>query len=102
MPLTPEQIAAAGPWAVLVAVLIAAVVSGFVLLVKKTWVPGWIFEESETQRVKSDTQAERNADSIASLGESFKVMSRSYDRLDDRMGRIESRLDAIERRIDRG
>lgn len=98
MPLTPEQIAAAGPWAVLVAVLLAAGVAGVGMIVKRVFVPGWMFDRSEADRQKSDTQAERNADAIAALvkaqadlAESFKVMARSYDRIDVRLEALEPR-----------
>ncbi len=98
MPLTPEQIAAAGPWAVLVAILLAGIVALFTLVVRRIVVPGWMFDRSEAERKISDAQAERNADSLAvtskanaDLAAAYLAMARSYDR-------IERRLEALERR----
>lgn len=91
MPLTPEQIAAAGPWAVLVAVLIAIGVAGVGMIVRRIFVPGWIFDRSEDARKTTETTNVRNAESIEGLAESYKVMARSYDR-------IELRLEALERK----
>lgn len=103
MPLTPEQIAAAGPWAVLVAILLAGIVALFGLIVKKLLVPGWIYDRAEAERQKSDIQAERNSEAleataktgevqakaIADLAESFRVMARNYDRIDLRLEALE-------------
>lgn len=91
MPLTPEQIAAAGPWAVLVAILVAGIVALCGLIVKRLLVPGWMYDRSEARAEKSDTQAERNADSLADLAESYKVMARLYDRIELRLERLEGR-----------
>lgn len=89
MPLTPEQIAAAGPWAVLVAILLAGIVTLFGLIVKRVLVPGWMYDRSERERQKSDTQAERNSEALEAMAESFKVMARSYDRIDVRIETLE-------------
>ena len=56
-------LAQAGPVAILlvgIALLFRAFVSGAV-------VPGWIYRLEQEQRVKAETQAERNAEALASL-----------------------------------
>jgi hypothetical protein len=57
------DLAQAGPVAILL-VGIAAVVRAFVT---GAIVPGWIYRAEVEQRVKAETQAERNADALAAL-----------------------------------
>lgn len=90
-----------GGWAAFLALVVVIAMSG----ARRIWVWGWIFDRTEKRAETSDTQAERNAESLTTsagahaetakavrdLAESFKVMARSYDRIDVRIEALERR-----------
>ena len=80
-----------GGWAAFLALVVLIAVTGY----RRGWVYGWIFERSEKARETSDTQAERNAQSLESMAQSFAVMAKSLDRMESSVERIEHRLDRL-------
>ena len=61
--LDPVQLSEAGPVAILLAgigLLALGFVRGYV-------VPGWLYRQERDQRLKAETQAERNADNIEAI-----------------------------------
>lgn len=61
--LNPIDLAAAGPWAVVVALGLGVVVG----VIRKWWVPGWIYDEERAARKVSDTNAAATAKALLSL-----------------------------------
>jgi hypothetical protein len=79
-----RAISDAGGWAAFLALIVLLGVG----LMRRWWVPGWLFDRLEARAEKSDTQAERNADSLAASSEAFGVMAKSYDRLERDFDRL--------------
>ncbi len=75
-----------GGWAAFLVLIVVIAVGGF----RRWWVFGWMFDRSEDARKTSDTQAERNADSLEASSKAFDVMAKSYDRLERDIERIAS------------
>jgi hypothetical protein len=69
---TLEQLSDAGGWAIFAFSVFAAAIG----LVRRWWVPGWIYALEQEQRAKAETQAERNAESLARLARAADVNSR--------------------------
>ena len=67
-----------GGWTAFLTLVVVIAVTG----AKRVWVWGWMFDRLEKRADTSDTQAERNADSLATMSDSYAVMARSYDRLE--------------------
>ena len=88
MPLTPEQIAAAGPWVTVVFVLLAILVAAATAFVRGWIVPGWLYDRLEARAQKAETQAERNAEALEGQAKAFEVMGRSFDRLERDFDRL--------------
>lgn len=59
----PVALSEAGPVAILL-VFIGALTAAFI---KGTVVPGWIYRQEREQRIKAETQADRNTESLAML-----------------------------------
>ena len=67
-----------GGWAAFLALVVAIGVGGM----RRWWVFGWIYDRERSDRLTSDTQADRNAESLKTMSDSYTVMARSYDRLE--------------------
>lgn len=91
MPVDPETISAAGPWVTVVAVLIAIIVTAATAFVRGWIIPGWLYERSEKRAEKANTQAERNAEALEAMSESYKILAINFDRLERELGRPTSR-----------
>ena len=63
----------------IVALVILIGIGGY----RRWWVWGWMYDREKSRADTSDTQAERNAESLEVMAKSYEVMARSYDRLDD-------------------
>lgn len=75
-----------GGWGAFVVVVVVIGIGG----VRRWWTFGWVFDREAKGHDTADTQAERNAESIRSLTDSFAVMARSYDKLEQRVDRLAS------------
>ena len=69
MPEVPsvEQIAAAGPWPVLVFVLLIGIIALAGAIVKRIFVPGWLYDQLREDNAILRDQGERNAKAIKAL-----------------------------------
>lgn len=67
-----------GGWAAFLVVVVLIAVGGY----RRWWVWGWMWDRTEADRRTSDTQAERNAESLAAMSKAYEVMARNYDRLE--------------------
>jgi hypothetical protein len=67
-----------GGWAAFLALVVLIAVGG----VRRWWVYGWVYDRAEKRAETSDTQAERNAESLEASSAAFDVMAKSYDRLE--------------------
>jgi hypothetical protein len=81
-----KAIADIGGWAAFLALVALIGVGG----VRRWWVFGWIYDRSEKARETSDTQAERNADSLETSSKALDGMAKSYDRLERDFDRLAS------------
>lgn len=59
----------AGPVALLI-FGIAAIVLG---AIRGDWVPGWLFKQEREQRLKAETQAERNTEALEAVAATVKA-----------------------------
>jgi hypothetical protein len=75
--LDPISLAQAGPVAILL-VGIGALAAAFV---RGTIVPGWLYTQEREQRIKAETQAERNTEALEAVASTVKAA------LDDRARR---------------
>lgn len=73
---TPAEINAAGPWAVLVFVLIGGIVALFGAFVKQLIVPGWIYRSLRDDWQKLKDQGDRNAKAIEAMAERERKRAR--------------------------
>jgi len=64
---TVEQITAAGPWAVLVFVLIAGFAAFGTAIWKRQLVPGWIYDRLEQRADAAEAEVKRLSRSVARL-----------------------------------
>ena len=76
-----------GGWAAFLSLVVAVAVGGL----RRWWVFGWIYDRERADRQTSDTQAERNAESLKTMADSYSVMARSYDRLERDYDTLSSR-----------
>jgi len=83
-----KAIADLGGWAAFLTVIVAIGVA----LLRRWWVPGWVFDREVARADKSDTQAERNAESLETSSEAYGVMAKSYDRLERDVERLTDAL----------
>jgi hypothetical protein len=74
----PVALAQAGP----VAILLIGIGLLFRSFIKGDIVPGFIYRLEQEQRIKAETQAERNADSIAELAKAATVAHESRAKAD--------------------
>lgn len=69
MTIDPYQLAEAGPVAILL-VGITALAVGFV----RGWVvPGWLYHQERAQRIKAETQAERNTEALETVARTIQT-----------------------------
>lgn len=79
----PNVIADAGPWAVVVAVLIAGFLGFMEALRRKLIVPGWIFSDERSNRTKAERQAEANAKALQRLAAKYESLDQHVGSMDD-------------------
>lgn len=78
-----KAVADIGGWAAFFGLMALLAVGG----VRRWWVFGWMYDRVETRAEKSDTQAERNA-------ESLEAMSRTVERLERDLAALSTRRDS--------
>lgn len=59
----------------LAGIIVLLVVVAAVGLARQWWVPGWIYRQERDARIVSDTQAVRNAESLAKSAEAYAELS---------------------------
>lgn len=65
----------------LAGIIVLIVVVAAVGLAKQVWVPGWIYRQERDARIVSDTQAVRNAESLAKSSEAYVELSGAFTAL---------------------
>jgi hypothetical protein len=81
-----KAIADIGGWAAFLALVALIAITG----ARRGWVWGWMYDRSEKAREISDTQAERNAESLETSSKALDGMAKSYDRLERDFDRLAS------------